>query len=264
MNLVDRLKFGAKVFVAGAVVGAGLGLGASVRADGIPIYSFKDFVDSSIPKKTVTMPNGTNLEVLNDVPPASIVEKGSHWYMGFVNYLDNGGAEVVGYAENLWSDNIGKEGQIYGRYLETMGDGNRSDDVWVVHDGNGDGIGYAVSYSENPGTYKWVRREDDKLYFSEDIMFGPNRVYGDVSQLPVYPSGTYVFLPEMIIDDRFARDGPAGMNELVALAENWMSQDCHPYNNADCDRADWNLDGKVDLRDFSLMAEGWDPSYVSE
>ncbi len=176
--------------------------------------------------------------------------------MGFVNYLENGGAEIVGYAENRWRDHEEWKGFIDGRYLETMGDGNRSDDVWVVHDGNGDGIGYVVNGA-------WYLGDDDDVFFSEDIMFGQDKIYGDVSQLPVFSSGT-AYLPEMIVDDRFARDGPAGMEDLVAVADKWMREDCHPYNNADCDWADWNLDGKVNMEDFNSMAKVWDSSYVSE
>ena len=60
-------------------------------------------------------------------------------------------------------------GQIYGKYLATIGYGNRPDDIWVVHDENGDGIGYVVNGA-------WHLGEDDNIYFSEDIMFGPDKV----------------------------------------------------------------------------------------
>jgi hypothetical protein len=251
-----------KDFVVGAVVGVAALGGVSAKADilsgAVPISSFKDFVDKSVPIKTVGMPYGTNLEELKSMPPASIVEKGSHWHMGFVNYRDDGGAEVVGYAKNHYKDVEGFQGWIIGSYLETMGDGNRSDDVWVVHDGNGDGLGYVYNSV-------WYLGDDDDIYFSGDIMFGPDKIYGDVSQLPVFtPRTAPDYLPEMIVDDRPVRDGPARMEDLVALAENWLSEDCHPYNNADCNGADWNYDGKVNLVDFSLMAEGWNPGYVSE
>ena len=95
-------------------------------------------------------------------------------------------------------------------------------------------------------------------------MFGTNKVYGDVNELPMFVgSGNIGSLPEMIVDNRSIRTGTSGMNELLDLTENWLSQDCHPYNNNDCNGADWNLDRDVDFYDFSHMANGWDPEYVS-
>jgi len=95
-------------------------------------------------------------------------------------------------------------------------------------------------------------------------MFGQNKVYGDMNELPIYPSsGSEVYLPEMEVDSRPTRSGPSNMNDLADLSENWLCQDCHPYDNNDCNGADWNLNGVVDFVDFSHMAQGWDPNYVA-
>jgi len=109
------------------------------------INSFKDFTDTSVPVKSVGMPTGTNLMVRDSNGIDSIVEYGSHWHMGFINYLDGGGAEVVGYAENGNRNSLdpNRIGQMYGRYLSIIEDGTSPDDVWTVHDKNGDGIGSA-------------------------------------------------------------------------------------------------------------------------
>jgi len=243
--------------------GKSVGVGGleNVSVAPIPINSFRDLANSSIPVKSVGMPTGTNLEMLDVIPPASIVEPNSYWHMGFVNYAGNS-AEVVGYAENSNRDGgiPNRVGQMVGRYLETIGDGNRPHDVWTVEDVDKDGIIATYDTVLNRLTFD----PDDNFYFSSNIMFGSDKVYGDVSQLPIFVTSGSVYLPEMEIDDRPSRTGPADISDLVAMAENWLGQDCHPYDNNDCNGADWGYDGKVDLNDLSRLSENWDPDYVSE
>ena len=292
MSLVDRVKDGARDFVVGikdntikyaramtegvksgardlAIYGAVgavlLTAGARVAsAEPTRIMSFYDLTGISVPIKSVGMATGTNLEMLDTIPPASIVEPNSHWHMGFINYVEaspidpNLVANVVGYAENYYSSTPGWEGRMIGNYLETIGEGKRPNDVWTVEDVDGDGI--ADYY---PSTQALVFDEDDSFYYSEDLMFGPNKAYGDVNQLPMFVTSGSIYLPEMEVDDRLPRTGPAGMGELLDLTENWLRQDCHPYDNADCDCADWDYDGQVNFVDFSYMAQGWDPDYVT-
>ena len=257
-----------KLAIYGLVGAVALTAGARIAGahedgpSGTAIHSFRDF-NPSAPVKYVGMPVGTNLEILESDPPASIVESGSYWHMGFINYIPNEAdpnileAQVVGHADNGLRNSSGWEGLIYGNYFELLGDGNTPEDVWIVHDVNKDGMGTATNGTWNMGA-------DDKIYYSGDVMFGPTKVYGDVTQLPAYvTSGPINPIPAMEVDDRPVRTDPAGMNELLDLTENWLSQECHPYNNVDCNGTDWDLDGDVDFVDFSRMAQGWDPGYVA-
>ena len=272
-SLVDRIRSGARGLVVGGVVGvAGLGVGvakADIPAGAIPIKGFRDFtgiVSSGGTVKT-SRPEG-NFKVRDPNGVVQDVELDSHWHIGFINYSESGGGEVVGYAENRWSGFEGWEGFMYGDYVkiaidregnevDVLGHNERPEDVWIVHDSSGDGIGYVFN------SY-WYLNKDDTLYFSRDIEF--NSIQGDVSQLPAtdYINWSTLYLPQMTIYVRPPRTGPAGINELTAIAENWLSEDCHPYNNSDCDGDDWNFDGKVNFVDFSHMVAGWDPTYISE
>jgi hypothetical protein len=283
MSLVDRVKDGARNVVAGtknyvsaiaggakdlaiyATVGAVL-LGAGARvAEGVDINSFKDFVPGAHVKSVeMSLSPVDNLKSMVSTNPEQIVDVNSYWHAGYINYVPSEAdpevseAQVVGYSDNNFRSYEGIQGWLDGNYFDQiLGDGNTPEDVWIVHDKNGDGMGTAVN-----GT--WYIGADDDLYYSGDIMFGANKIYGDVNELPMcVASGPIGDLPGMIIDDRPVRTGPAGMDELFYLTDNWLSQDCHPYDNNDCDGADWNLDGKVNFVDFSHMAQGWDPGYVA-
>jgi len=252
-----------KDFVVSSVVGVAALGGVSAKADilsgAIPISSFKDLISPKGGAQYVQMEFGDNLKVRNSNGVASVVEKdGGVWRMGFVNYVV-GGMIFGGYAnnDNGYSNNLpGAEGWCFGLFYDSVFDGERVvEDVIVVHDRNGDGIGYFYNGI-------WYLGNDDDIYFSGDIEF--NGIQGDLSQIPIPFSWGTAYLPKMTIDARPVRTGPAGIKDLVALAENWISQDCSPEVNADCNGADWNYDGKVNLVDFSLMAGGWNPGYVSE
>jgi len=208
MNLVDRVKNGTRTF--GAVVAIGLAILAySPKAEAtlIPINSFADLANSSVPIKSVGMPTGTNLMVRDPLTSVdSIVEAGSYWHMGFVNYAGND-AEVVGYAENIHSDSgiPNRVGQMVGRYLETIGDGNRPHDVWTVEDVDKDGIIATYDTVLNRLTFD----PDDAFYFSKDIEF--NGIQGDVSQLPIFVTSGSVYLPQMTIVPEPATLGLLGL-----------------------------------------------------
>jgi len=249
-NIADGLKDGARDLAVYAVVGAvSLGAGARVASADTPINSFADFNPGAHVSNPVGMQTGTNLSILETVPPASIVEGYNRWHMGFINYSGDE-AEVVGYADNKSELYPGK---VYGKYFDQiLGFGNKPDDVYIVNDGNGDGMGYVTPTGE------WFLGQDDRIFYSGEVMFGPNKIYGDVNQLPMLVTSGPMYLPAMEVDARVSRTGPAGMNELLDLTGNWLRQDCHPYDNNDCDGADWNYDRQVNFIDFSHMANGWE------
>ena len=271
-TLVDKLLEGVqgakKAAVVGAVslgIGAGaLGLGAKVAKSDIVINSFADFAAPKGVQTINTERPVDDFRVRDLDGVANVVNEGSHWHVGFINYIENSSdpnnldAKVVGYAENKYRTSVGWEGHIKGVYIRTEHDGQggeidvlghneKPEDVWIVHDGNGDGMGVWSNGS-------WNLNEDDTLYYSKDIEF--NGIQGDVSQLPAtdYIAGGTRYLPQMTIDARSPRNGPAGINELLDMATHWLEPYCDP--DTDCDGADWNFDGKVDYRDFAYMAVG--------
>jgi hypothetical protein len=256
--MTEGVSQGAKGLAFYGLVGAVV-LGAGVKLAGetppIRYFNFEEMMDDSVYWKSVAMAKGDNLKILDGVPPASIVEVGSEWHMGFISYSEG---IFVGYAKTGYYPK--SPCRMGGRYSSIMGEGNRPDDVWTVEDVGKDGIAW---YYPDTGTL--VFDEGDNFYFSRQLMFGPDRIYGDVSQLPVFPSGSNNTdsLPKMEIDDRPPRSGPADMNDLTILAENWLCSGCHPYDNNDCNGADWDYNGGVNFQDFAYMSKGWDPNYIA-
>ena len=294
-SLVDRVKDGAKGVVAGirdntikyasavsdgakklAVYGV---VGAVVLTAGVNVAEgaeltngFYDLISNKNPptiSKTVRMEYGDNLMIRDVNGVANVVSKegtkvsdldwdGEIWRIGFAKYVE-GGIQFGGYANNdndNSNDYPGYEGWCFGSFYDSVfADGETADEVMIIHDQLGDGIG-----TLNGG--QWTLGGDDKLYWSEDIEF--NGKQGDLGELGTFNYIQTKILPPMTINDRPPRTGPAGIDELAALSENWLCSDCHPYDNNDCNGADWNYDGKVNFVDFSYMAQGWDPEYVSE
>jgi len=201
-NLVDKVKNGARTLAFGTAIGlATLACSPKAEATLVPIDNFYDLADSSVPIVSVGMPSGTNLMVRDPITLIdSIVEAGSHWHMGFINYV-GGDAVVVGYAENGSSTYPGK---MYGRYLETIGEGSRPDDVWTIEDVDGDGI---AVYNDITGNLSFDT--DDNFYFSKDIEF--NGIRGDVSQLPIRVTSGSIYLPQMTIVPEPATIGLLGL-----------------------------------------------------
>ena len=268
-TLVDKLKEGAKKLA----VGTAIGLAAiaynpkTVEATPIPINSFKDLIgdigSSASVQNYIDYVAGTadNLMIRDqETGVDSIVEKdGGVWRIGLAKYHE-GYLVFGGYANNdnpaSNSGYLGWEGWCSGRfYSHVFSEGDTADEVMVVRDTLGDGMGEV----ENG---VWTLGDDDVFYWIRDIEF--DGVQGKIDALGAfsYTTGTK-FLPHIVINDRAPRTDPAGINELVSLSENWLRQDCHPYYNGDCNGADWNYDRNVNLDDFYHLAENWYPSYVS-
>ncbi|MCK4999848.1 MAG: hypothetical protein KAS23_09940 [Anaerohalosphaera sp.] len=180
------------------------------------------------------------------------------------------GWDFVGYADNdnVFSNPYPEQaagwlgGKMYNNW-GTMPAGTKPDDMFVVDDKNGDGVGTV----ENG---QWHLGEDDVLYSANDVLIasGPGKTdfrRGDVSSLPVYPYDSR--LPNMIISPHQEGDAvflegkridSEGYNDLVNFAEHWLT-DGHGAHNYWANGADQNTDGKVDLTDFSIMAKNWKP-----
>ncbi|HEV56356.1 MAG TPA: hypothetical protein ENN87_02520, partial [Phycisphaerales bacterium] len=169
---------------------------------------------------------------------------GEIWDMAFLKRLYNDKKEFtgwgfVGYAnnDNIYSNkNNSTNGSTYhldgwlgGEYYNNYGMmpvGTKPDDIFLVNDKNGDGVG-----SVSGGN--WTLGSDDTLYHTSDILFasGPQKtdfVRGDTSRLPTYP---YVeVLPNMVVSPR--RPGDAiykngeridreGILDLINLSSHW-------------------------------------------
>lgn len=288
-SLSDGVKVGAKSLAGGvkkharnAVVYTAIGaaaLGGVGKAYGETVPDFAYFIGQNGTFSTVEnfiefqYPFGyDNLMIRDPNGVASTVSKdgalegglwvGDVWRIGFIKY-DGGNMLVGGYANNNNNNSNSSPGILggwcSGIYTDAvLGDGI-ADDVLIIHDKLGNGIGDVVGgewYQDLEGA-----GGDNVHYWTKDIEF--NGIQGDISQLGTFNGDTKI-LPQMTIDARPPRTGSAGMNELADLAYHWLASDCSPELNGDCDGADWNYDGKVNLVDFSYMAQGWDPSYVSE
>jgi hypothetical protein len=171
-------------------------------AQGVPVGSFEDFMDPGASVQDiqsflgVDAPSSHNLLYIDPGTgmEAIVPDDGTVWHMGFFNNV-SGGIEFVGFADNdnPYSGFPGLNGWLLGGHNEHIGDGSRADDLLLVHDLLGDGIGTASS-----GT--WLLGADDVLYSSNDILFGPSRLRGEVGLLPLFePIGASAILPEMVV-----------------------------------------------------------------
>ena len=216
-GLVNKIKGGVKTAVVGAAIGLAAMSYSPKQANGaLVVDDFSDLVTSKTGGQTVRMEIDYSAQTLDnlmirnpDTGVDSIVE--GDWYMGFIKYV-TGGAEVVGHAEQQWPGVSGANGHMGGTYYSGIGDGSRPDDVWLINDGNGDGIGLLY----NNGT--WALGDDDTFYNSNDILFGDNQTRGDVSQLPVYTAGSpdSVYLPDMIVAPVIPEPATVGLLALGA------------------------------------------------
>ena len=131
-----------------------------------------------------------------------------------------------GYANNEGSTWEGEEGFCSGLYTgDIITDGNTVDEVYIVHDKLGDGIGDVNSMGV------WNLGLDDTLYYTEDIEF--NGIQGGIDELGPFNYIETKVLPTMTIDAREPRSGPAGPNDLEAFSNYWLSTDCNPVEGAD-------------------------------
>jgi hypothetical protein len=187
---------------AGALVGiAALTAGANkANATIMPINSFKDFINDNY-SNTIRMDTDwatyvDNLMIRDSEGVDSIVN--GTYHAGFIKY-EGSDAIVTGWADNkshAWNQYPEAAGFLTGDLYSTTGDGQRPEDIWLVHDGNNDGIG---NYDTSTG--QWSLGVDDIFYTSQDILFGENQIRGDISQLPAYSAlGGIGIIPSMTID----------------------------------------------------------------
>jgi hypothetical protein len=148
-GLVSKLK--------GAAVGAVIGLAAltytanKANAALVPVSSFREFCVTSGGRSVMMDTDWTtyadNLMVRDPVTRTDSVVNGVY-QMGFIKYFSEGSANVVGYANNDPTQD-GMEGFMSGKYYSALGDGQRPDDVWIIHDGNNDGLGNFDTFTRN-------------------------------------------------------------------------------------------------------------------
>jgi hypothetical protein len=202
---------------------------------------------------------------------------GEKWDVGFFKHLPSGGIQFGAYAstDNSWSNRYPTflGGRLQGRmYVDTFPVGTRPDDLIIIHDRAGDGSVKLVPNGVNSYILQIPtdESEENKPYFFRDLIINGKR--GDTSELTPYLGPSPLIIPPMVIspyeeipaENRGAkatyfegiREGKSGTLDLLMMAENWL-QSCGP-ENYHCGGQDWNTDGKVDNKDFVVMAAGWD------
>ncbi len=222
-NLVDKVKEGVKSFSEGvkknarnAVVYTALGVGALAGSSYASSFTlengFEDLTwksgNSQIIKNSIdySARTGDNLMIKDEAGVESVVSKegvvennhwaGDIWRIGFGRYID-GGFLFGGYANNdnsISNNHEGFEGWcVCDFYDGVFPEGSRADEVFIVHDKLGDGIG---EWSNG----NWALGIDDDLYRTGDIEF--NGIQGGIDELgPLsYLSPDGVILPHMTIN----------------------------------------------------------------
>lgn len=154
-----------------------------------------------------------------------------------------------------------------------VGEGNRPDYLFMVHDVLGDGIGNydtTTSVLNIPGA-------DGEVYTEMDILWGEKQLRGDITSFPALDIYSTNWLPKMVVSQKQqgdatyyngVRDGKIGsdgnwtpysdLEDMVTMTENWLRTDASPQNLW-ANGADWNTDGKVDMADYALMASAFNP-----
>ena len=183
----------------------------SANAAMVQINSFEDFiptgqryVQSFHNSYDIASETSDQLLIRDPITGQESIISGTY-YMGMI-VNGEGGSIVAGYGENYHRD-FGWDGFMGGLYVgyvtqnntrfDLIKDGQRPDDIWIVYDGLENGIGYFDTVSG-----MWILGSDDILYTSEDILFGTNKIRGDVSQLPAFIEFCYgqpAILPAMVI-----------------------------------------------------------------
>ena len=217
VNLIDRTKRNVinLFFLLAAIVAAGLGPGVK-KADATLVTGFADLVGTAGTFNAVEHfiefqpPYGyDNLMIRDSNGVDSVVSKTGTdvWRIGFAKY-DGANLNFGGYVNNdnnLSNDNpnvLG--GWCGGFYTNTvLPEGSFADEVVVIHDQNGDGIGDVTG-----GV--WTLGADDVVYWTEDIEF--NGVQGDINELGPFNYIDTKILPQMTINPVTARSPVPGDN----------------------------------------------------
>jgi hypothetical protein len=181
-----------------------VGFGALAGAD--VVTSFKDLCSDNWAINMSSSSGYDNLMIRDPDTGIDSVVSG-FWSMGFLKVI-SGGAQFVGYADNLNRSTSGQEGYLLGGYSSDLGSGNRPEGIWLVHDANGN-----EEIGEVSGGTFYVD-DGDELYFARDILFGPEETRGDLFQLPVYDPAVYTgILPSMIVS---RQDDEPSPNDVVS------------------------------------------------
>lgn len=276
--------------IAAGVVMAASALSGTAKSEIIPINSFRDLYQKGDSRtlSSVYSPVVENVmyRTNHDDPSSDIVLpksgyydpttktwKGERWDGGF---FQSGSGSVAGYFNNNNGTSNrypGYEGFMTGKLSATIiGEGNRPDYAFLVHDVLGDGIG---NYDSSTGTLN-LSGADGEVYTEMDILFGQKQLRGDVSNLPTVGPGTR-YLSKLVVSGKQIgdatyyngiRDGKIGsdgnwtqysdLEDLAIMTENWMKTDSSPQNHW-AKGSDYNTDGKVDFADYALMASKFLP-----
>lgn len=182
-----------KVIVVGVIVMiTGIG-NVNVYGDE-PVWSFKDRIPKEFQVEGQYVRTNSENLMIRDLNTGEDDMVSGNYFMGFIDHYvfdGNDFVDIVGYADQ-YKTLPSKNGWMFGLYYSGIGNGRRPDDVWIIHDQNGDGIGFiAWGY--------WFLGPDDILYTSKDIEF--EGVMGDLSKLPIYISSSpnHAILPHMVI-----------------------------------------------------------------
>jgi hypothetical protein len=183
-----------------------VGFGALAGAD--VVTSFKDLCSDNWAINMSSSSGYDNLMIRDPDTGIDSVVSG-FWSMGFLKAVP-GGAQFVGYADNLNRSTSGMEGFLSGYYSQDLGQNDRPDGIWLIHDANENGI---IGRLEGEGEEKSFHVDNgDNIYYAKDILFGPEEIRGDLSQLPVYPTGDGI-LPHMVISPQEDEPSP---NDVVS------------------------------------------------
>jgi hypothetical protein len=223
--------------------------------------SFREYGYFS-PAQDLWMANGDNLLIRVDGVDKSIVDAGygaGFWHLG----LTNSDGYVVGWAKNSFKSSGGYEGWLGGEYsgsaplydkgvlvYKGLANGEKPTHLFLVYDKLNNGWGSSGSQLGTPQDLL----EGDLFLDEEDILFGPDRLLGDVSLLPMYGADVIAILPKMtVVILPLASD----FNYLLILCEYWLRDDCSALNNHCGGADDWKPDGKVNFLDFAELASRW-------
>jgi len=268
------------ILASAVIVVSALGLASKVQAD-TPIMSFSElcYTGTGTSKALENFRGPPRDQLLyrtdpNDPTGAKdvVVSSEGNWDAGFIKYVE-GGILVGAYANdnNAWSTySPERAGWVQGKmYKSVFGYGERPDDLILMHDRDGKGIGVTVD-----GV---AHLNEEGMYLYPDLIIKGKR--GDTSELTEYNGASPLSLPHITVspyaeipaENRGAkaiylnglREGTSGPLDLIAMTENLWTQG-HGEHDYWASGADWNTDGNVDMKDFALMSSAWSPENYLE